>query len=159
VVQQTVELISRPVAARVRAWCGAALLLVPAMLTFLCLMVVVGAWRDDVAISSHTGKATAEVVSVSFARTIIRFTTSDGEVRSPRTGVLYPGGLQPGQLVRIEYDVRNPDLARIAGRGVGLGLLPALFTAVGGWLLLAPIGLWLRRPRSRRVRTSVHMSS
>jgi hypothetical protein len=145
VVQQTVRRISRPVAARVRAWCGAALLVIPALIAFLCLMVVVGAWRDDVAISSHTGRATAEVVSVSFARTIIRFTTPDGAVRSPRTGVLYPGGLQPGQLVRIEYDVRNPDLARIAGRGVGLGLLPALLTAVGACVLLAPIGLWLRR--------------
>ena len=144
-VQQTVERTSRPVAARVRGFLGAALLVIPAVLTFLCVMVLVGAWRDDVAISSHTGKATAEVVSVSFARTIIRFTTPDGGVRSPRTGVLYPGGLQPGQLVRIEYDVRNPDLARIAGRNVSLGLLPALLTAAGGWVLLAPPGLWLRR--------------
>ena len=121
------------------------LLVLPVLLTFLCAMVVIGAWRDDVAISSHTGKATAEVVSVSFARTIIRFTTPDGAVRSPRTGVLYPSGLQPGQLVRIEYDTRNPDLARIAGSNVSIGLLPALLTAVGGWVLLAPPGLWLRR--------------
>lgn len=139
----------RPVVARSRARCGTALLVIPAVLTFLCLMVVVGAWRDDVAISSHQGKATAEVVSVSFARTIIRFTTPDGEVRSPRTGVLYPGGVRPGQLVRIEYDTRNPDLARIAGRDVGQGLLPALLVAVAAWLVLAPPGLWLRRtPRS-----------
>jgi Protein of unknown function (DUF3592) len=146
VVQETAK---RTVAARARAATGSALLVIPAVLTFLCIMVIVGAWRDDVAISSHTGKATATVVSVSFARTIIRFTTPDGEVRSPRTGVLYPGGLQPGQLIRIEYDVRNPDLARVAGRDVGLGLLPALFTAAGSWLVLAPAGVWLRRRNCR----------
>jgi hypothetical protein len=131
----------------VRAVAAAVLLVLPAVLTFLCAIAILGAWRNDVAISTHTGKATAEVVSVTFGRTIIRFTTPDGVVRSPGTGVLYPGGLQQGQLVRIEYDVRNPDLARIAGRNAGEGLLPALFTAAGGWVLLAPAGLWLRRRR------------
>jgi hypothetical protein len=133
------------VAVRVRGVLGTALLVLPAVLAFLCLMTVIGAWRDDVAISSHTGKATAEVVSVSFGRTIIRFTTPDGEVHSPPSGVLYPGGLEPGQLVRIEYDVRNPDLARVVDRDVSTGILPALLTAVGGWLVFAPLGLWLRR--------------
>jgi len=148
VVQQTVERTVRQVAARARRVLATALLVIPAVLTFLCAMVLIGSWRDDVAISSHTGKATAEVVSVSFARTIIRFTTPDGVVHSPRTGVLYPRGLEPGQLVRVEYDVRNPELVRVAERGVGLGVLPALVTAVAGWLVLAPLGLVLRR-RSR----------
>jgi len=145
VVQQTAERMARQVLARARRVLGTALLVLAAVLTFLCAMVLIGAWRDDVAISTHTGKASAEVVSVSFARTIIRFTTPDGAVHSPRTGVLYPRGLEPGQLVRIEYDVRNPDLARVAERDVSLGLIPALITAVAGWLVLAPLGLWLRR--------------
>jgi hypothetical protein len=132
-------------ATRVCSMLGTALLVLPAVLAFLCVMTVIGAWRNDVAISSHTGKATAEVVSVSFARTIIRFTTPDGQVHSPPTGVLYPGGLEPGQLVRIDYDVRNPNLARVADRDVSTGILPALLTAVGGWLVFAPPGLWLRR--------------
>lgn len=147
VAQQTV---GRPALARVRAALGTTLLVVAAVLTFLCAMVLIGAWRNDVAISSHTGKATAEVVSVSFARTIIRFTTPDGAVHSPPAGVLYPRGLAPGQLVRIEYDVRNPDLARIADRDASLALLPTLLTAAAGWLVLAPVGLWLRRRSPHR---------
>lgn len=135
----------RPVAARIVGALATTLLVIPALLTFLCVMAIVGAWRNDVAISSHTGKATAEVVSVSFARTIIRFTTPDGVVHSPRTGVLYPRGLESGQPVRIEYDVRNPELARIAERDVSTGIVPALLTVAAAWLVFVPPGLWLRR--------------
>lgn len=123
---------------------GIGLLVLPSLITFLSVMVVLGAWRDDVAIGSRTGRATAEVVSVSYARTIIRFSTPDGAVHSPPAGVLYPRGLQPGQLVRIEYDMRNPDLARIADRDVSSGYLPALLTAVGAWVVCGPLWFWLR---------------
>lgn len=136
----------RAVAARWRGVLGTALLVLPAVITFLSVMVLIGAWRDDVAIRSHLGKATAEVVSVSYGRTIIRFTTADGTVHSPPKGVLYPRGVEPGQLVRIEYDVRNPDLARIAERGVGDGVLKVLATAAGSWVLAVP-GWWLRSRR------------
>jgi hypothetical protein len=155
VAEQTAELAApaaeRPTVRRRRGvlgWLSIALLVLPAVLTFLCVMVLLAAWRDDVAISSYTGRATAEVVSVSAGRTVIRFATPDGVVRTPPAGVLYPRGLEAGQLVRIEYDIRNPDLARVADRDVTVGLLPAMLTAVGGWLLLAPVSLWLRR-RSR----------
>jgi hypothetical protein len=133
---------------RARRALGVGLLVLPAVITFLCLMVVLGSARDDAAISAHTGKATAEVVSVSFARTIIRFTTPDGAVHSPPSGVLYPRGLEPGQLVRIEYDTRTPDLARVAGRDVGEGVLPAALTALGAWVVCLPLALWLRLRRS-----------
>lgn len=139
-----VEQTARPRPLRWRRWLGTVLLVLPALVSFMCAMVVLGAWRNDAAISARTGKATAEVVSVSFARTIIRFTTPDGEVHSPPAGVLYPSGVQPGQLVRIEYDTGNPDLARIADRDVSIGYLPAALTAGAAWLLLAPAGFWLR---------------
>lgn len=129
---------------RWRGALGTVLLVVPAVISFLALMLLIGAWRDDVAIESHLGKATAEVVSVSYGRTIIRFATADGAVHSPPKGVLYPRGVEPGQLVRIEYDTRNPDLARIAERGVSDGVVKILATAVGVWVLAVP-GWWLRR--------------
>jgi hypothetical protein len=122
------------------------LLVLPALLTFLCAIVLLGAWRDDAAISGHRGRATAEVVSASFIRTIVRFGTPDGAVHSPTTGVLYPGGLRRGQLVRVEYDVRDPDLVRVAGRGAGLGLVPALVTVACAWVLCVPPSWWLRQP-------------
>lgn len=136
---------------RWRGVLGTALLVLPAVVTFLSVMVLVGAWRDDAAISAHTGRATAEVVSVSLARTIIRFSTPDGTVHSPPKGVFYPRGLEPGQLVRVEYDTRDPDLVRIAERDVSIGVLPAAATAAGAWVLFAPLGGWLlRSARTRR---------
>lgn len=139
-------------AARVQRIAATVLLLLPLLVTVLGVAVVVGSWRDDAAISSNMGRATAEVVSVSYARTIIRFTTPDGSVHSPPKGVLYPGGLEPGQLIRIEYDVRNPDLARVADRDIGIGLVPVGLTVLGAWAVCAPIALWLRsRTRLARV--------
>lgn len=124
---------------------GTGLLVLPALVTFLCAVVLLGAWRDDVAISGHRGRATAEVVSASVVRTIVRFSTPDGTQHSPTTGVLYPGGLRQGQLVRVEYDVRDPDLVRVAGRGAGLGLVPALVTVACIWVLCVPPAWWLRQ--------------
>jgi hypothetical protein len=154
VVEQTLRHQLRRIVARWPTLLGTTLLAVPAVITFMCAMVLFGTWRDDLAISARTGRTTAEVVSVDPGRTIIRFTTPDGAVRSPPAGVLYPRDLEPGQLVRIEYDTANPDLARVAGRDVTLGFLPAALTAVTAWLLLAPPGLWLRRRQARPDRLS-----
>lgn len=145
-VEQTARS-ARP-GARVQRFAATGLLLLPALVTLLCFALVVGSWQDDRTIESNLGKATAEVVSVSYARTIIRFSTPDGVVHSPPKGVLYPSGLEPGQLVRIEYDVRNPELVRVAERDIGIGLLPVTLTALGAWALCAPFALWLRA-RSR----------
>lgn len=124
------------------------MLVVAGLVTFLCGMVLIGAWRHDKAIESRMGQATATVHTASFARTIISFTTPDGEPHSPELGVLYPDGLEPGQLVRVQYDVANPELVRVAGRNAELGLLPAGTTTLGVWAALGPIGCWLlRRPR------------
>ena len=149
VVEQTMRYQLRRLLARWPSLLGTALLVVPAAVTFMCAMVLLGAWRDDVAIAARTGKATAEVISVDPGRTVIRFTTPDGAVQSPPGGVLYPRDLEPGQLVRIEYDASNPDLAKVAGRDVSLGFLPAGMTVAGTWLIFVPAGLWLRRVRRR----------
>jgi len=145
VVQQTAP---APVPVLRGSWrrrLGAALLAAAAVLTFASVMALLGAWRDDAAIDARTGRATANVVSATFGRTIIRFATPDGAVRSPQRGVLYPRGLQPGQLVRVEYDIANPDLVRVADRGVELGVLPVLITVAAIWVVLTPPALWLRR--------------
>jgi hypothetical protein len=124
---------------------GAALLAGAAVLTFACVMALFGAWRDDAAIDARTGRVTAEVVSSTFGRTIIRFATPDGVVHSPQRGVLYPRGLEQGQLVRVEYDLANPELVRVADRGFELGVLPIAIAVAGIWLVLTPPALWLRR--------------
>lgn len=115
--------------------------------TVLCVLVFAGIWWNDWSIQSNTGRSTAEVLSVSFDRTVVRYTAADGSVRTPTSGVLFPSGLEQGQLVRVEYDLTDPDLVRVAGRDKRIALLPLAEVVVATWLVLAP-GLWWTRRRS-----------
>ncbi|SFJ19037.1 hypothetical protein SAMN05421835_103363 [Amycolatopsis sacchari] len=122
---------------------------VAGLITALCVGLLFAAIRNDGAITSHLGAANAQVDSVSWDRTIIRFETPDGIVHIPANGVLYPGGLVAGDLVRIEYDTSDPELARVAGRTASLTLLPLGTTILITWLV-AVGALWWIRHRSRR---------
>lgn len=126
-----------------------AVLGVAVLLTVMCASLVFAAFRDDSAIESHLGTATATVESVAFDRTIIQYQTPDGIVHSPPTGVLYPSGLAAGQLVSIEYDATNPELTRVAGRTAALTLLPVGMTVLITWLVAGPLLWWLRRLMKR----------
>ena len=121
---------------------------VAALITVLCVGLLFAAIRNDSAITGHLGVANAQVDSVTFDRTIIRFETPDGVVHIPANGVLYPSGLTTGDLVRIEYDTGNPELARVAGRTATLTLLPLGTTVLVTWLAVSGLLWWLRR-RSR----------
>lgn len=127
---------------------------VAALITALCVGLVLAAVKDDHAVTSHLGVTNAQVDSVSWDRTIIRYETPDGIVHIPANGVLYPGGLVAGDLVRIEYDTTNPELARVAGRTATLTLLPIGMTAAITWAVAIAL-LWWIRYRSRRTRTPV----
>ncbi|MPY78788.1 MAG: hypothetical protein GEV04_09850 [Actinophytocola sp.] len=118
------------------------------LITSMMLVLVLAAYRNDAAINAHPGTANAEVLSVAWDRTIVRFETTDGAVRISQDGVLYPEGLTEGQLVHVEYDVTNPDLVRVAGRSFTLSLLPAGTTVVLAWLVAGPLLWWLRRRES-----------
>ncbi|MDQ0377699.1 DUF3592 domain-containing protein [Amycolatopsis thermophila] len=124
-------------------------LAVAVVITVLCAGLLLAAIRNDQAITSRLGTATAEVDAVAFDRTIIRFETPDGIVHIPPNGVLYPSGLTAGDLVRIEYDAADPDLARVAGRTATLTLLPLGTTVLITWLVAAAVS-WLIRQRERR---------
>ena len=118
---------------------------VASLLTVMCVCLLFAAIRNDGAISDQLGTATATVDSVAFDRTIIHFETPDGIVHSPANGVLYPDGLAAGQLVRIEYDASDPELARVAGRSATLTLLPLGSFVFFTWLVAGPVLWWLRR--------------
>ncbi|WP_228713610.1 MULTISPECIES: DUF3592 domain-containing protein [Prauserella] len=133
-------------ALRIGAW---VVLGVAAVITLLCATLVFGALRNDRAIAANHGIATAQVDQVLFDRTIIRFDTPDGVTHSPSNGVLYPDGLNAGQLVRIEYDTTNPDLAKVAGRTWLLTLLPVGTTALFTWLVAGPLLWWIRSRRRK----------
>lgn len=127
---------------RIATW---VLLGVASVVTLMCLLLFVGGMRNDIAISSHVGYANAEVVSTSFGRTVVRFNTPDGAVHSPPDGILYPKGLVPGQIVRVEYDQRNPELARVADRSITTALLPLVLIIAVAWGVVLGALYWLRR--------------
>ena len=121
------------------------LLAVGGLITVLGLLLVVAAWVEDGKIDSHTGHADAKVVSVTYQRTLVRYQTPDGAEHIPSVGVLYPEALEEGQVVRVEYDQRDPDLVRVAGRGASLTFLPVGTTVLASWAVLVPLVWWLRR--------------
>jgi hypothetical protein len=118
------------------------------VVTGLGLLLIIAALTEDAKIDAHTGRANAQVVSVSFQRTLVRFQTPDGAEHIPSVGVLYPEALEEGHVVQVEYDTRNPELVRVAGRGAWLTVLPVGTIVLVVWLLLAP-GLWWLRRRPR----------
>ena len=118
---------------------------VAVLLTVLCVALLLAAIRNDRAISANMGTAYATVEQVSFDRAIIRYETPDGIAHSPANGVLYPEGLAAGDLVWIEYDTTDPDLARVAGRDASLTLLPLGTMLLFTWLVAGPLIWWIRR--------------
>jgi hypothetical protein len=131
--------------ARVRRIATWALLTAGGIITALGLLLVVAAWLEDAKIDRHTGSTTAKVVSVTFQRTLVRFQTPDGAEHIPSVGILYPEALEEGQVVSVEYDLTNPDLVRVAGRGVYITLLPVGSTVLITWVVVVPVVWWLRR--------------
>jgi hypothetical protein len=134
---------------------AATLLVLGCLFSGLCLLLLASAWNDDAQIQSHEGRAVADVLSVSFNRTAVRFVTPDGTVVIPSTGVLYPTGLAAGERVRVEYDTRGPELVRVAGRDFRLAFLPVSTSLAACWAVLGPV-IWLLR---RKPRDGVRLSA
>lgn len=135
---------------RGRRTAATTLLVVGCAFSALCLLLLVSTWNDDRQIDAHDGRAVADVLSVSFNRTAVRFVTPDGTVVIPSMGVLYPTGLAAGEHVRVEYDTQNTELARVAGRDYRLAFLPTGMALAGCWLIAGPV-CWLLRRRPRPV--------
>ena len=132
----------------IRRIAARSLLALGGVITFLCVALVVGAWTEDVSIDRNVGLANAEVVADSATRTLVRFYTPDGAEHIPQTGVLYPAGLNVGDVVEVEYQQDNPELVRVAGRSAVVTLLPVGLTLLGAWAVLIP-SIWaLRRVKS-----------
>jgi hypothetical protein len=130
---------------RTRKIIGRVVLAVGVLLTGLTLLAQAATMRDDYSISKHLGRADADVLNVSFERTVVRYTTPDGTVRVPSVGVIYPLRLVEGDRVRVEYDTANPDLVRVAGRDWKLGLLPVGTSLLGMWVVVGGTAYGLLR--------------
>ncbi|MFY2786699.1 DUF3592 domain-containing protein [Rhodococcus sp. KRD162] len=122
-------------------------LVVAVSISVLAVLLVVGAWRNDLTIDSDKGTATAEVLSAGKLRSAVSFITPDGVTHNPALGVLYPTNLIAGQRIEVEYYKADPDveLVRVAGRDARVAIVPAGSVIVVTWLIAGPALFWLRR--------------
>ena len=122
---------------RVVRWARIGVLILTGLVTLQSLLLVAGAWRDDIAIQRNMGVAEAEVLSAGPRRSTIEFVTPDRITYRPELGVLYPSELATGMRIHVEYDKRNPNLVRVQHRTAKLAIIPAGSLAVVGWLVAA----------------------
>jgi hypothetical protein len=133
------------VAAKVRRIVAITLVGIGVTVTLLAVTLVIGAFREDAGLSSRAVRTTAEVIDVSFDRTLVRYQTPDGAEHIPPDGIGYPAGLEVGQIIQAEYDAAKPDLVKVAGRGAYLSLLPAGTLILFLWAVILPVLWWLGR--------------
>lgn len=120
-------------------WARIAVLIVTGLVTLQSLLLVAGAWRDDIAITHNMGVAQAEVLSAGPRRSTIEFVTPERVTYRPELGVLYPSHLATGMRIYVEYNKNDPNLVRVQHRNAGLAIIPAGSIAVVGWLTAAAI--------------------
>lgn len=115
-------------------WVRIAVLIVAGLVTLQSVLLVAGAWRDDLAIQRNMGVAQAEVLSAGPRRSTIEFVTPERVTYRPELGVLYPSELSTGMRIYVEYNKRDPNLVRVQHRNAGLAIIPAGSIAVVAWL-------------------------
>ena len=130
-------------------WARIGVLIVAGLVTLQSVLLVAGAWRNDVAIRRNMGVAQAEVLSAGPRRSTIEFVTPDRVIYRPELGVLYPSELSTGMRIYVEYNKRDPNLVRVQHRNAGLAIIPAGSIVVVAWLvataLLAGLALLDKR--------------
>lgn len=133
-------------------WARIAVLIVTGLVTLQSVLLVAGAWRDDIAITHNMGVAQAEVLSAGPRRSTIEFVTPERVTYRPELGVLYPSHLATGMRIYVEYNKNDPNLVRVQHRNAGLAIIPAGSIAVVAWLAaaamlvaLALLDKWLDR--------------
>jgi hypothetical protein len=115
-------------------WVRIAVLIITALVTLQSVLLVAGAWRNDLAIRRNMGVAQAEVLSAGPRRSTIEFVTPERVTYRPELGVLYPSQLATGMRIYVEYNKNDPNLVRVQHRNAGLAIIPAGSIAVVSWL-------------------------
>ena len=129
--------ISHTRAGRSIRWARVAVLILMTLVTLQSVLLIAGAWRNDLAIESNRGVAEAQVLDAGQRRSTIEFVTPDGVTYRPELGVLYPSELENGMRIYVEYDRSDPDLVRVQDRNALLSIVPATSVAVVAWLVAA----------------------
>jgi hypothetical protein len=115
-------------------WVRIAVLIVTLLVTLQSVLLVAGAWRNDLAINRNMGVAQAEVLSAGSRRSTIEFVTPERVTYRPELGVLYPSELSEGMRIYVEYNKKDPNLVRVQHRNAALAIIPAGSIAVVAWL-------------------------
>ncbi|HET9877592.1 MAG TPA: DUF3592 domain-containing protein [Mycobacterium sp.] len=124
---------------RVLRWSRITVLILAGLVTLQSVLLVAGAWRNDLSIERDMGVAQAEVLNAGPRRSTIEFVTPDRVTYRPQLGVLYPSELATGMRIYVEYDKKDPDLVRVQHRTAALSIIPAGSIAVVGWLIAAAL--------------------
>ncbi|WP_236734157.1 DUF3592 domain-containing protein [Mycolicibacter kumamotonensis] len=120
---------------RLLRWARTGVLIMVAVVTLQSVLLVAGAWRNDIAIERDMGVAEAEVLNAGFRRSTIEFVTPERITYRPELGVLYPSELATGMRIYVEYDKSDPDLVRVQHRTAILAIIPAGSIVVIAWLV------------------------
>lgn len=112
-----------------------AVLIIAGLVTLQSVLLVAGAWRNDLAIQHNIGVAQAEVLSAGPRRSTIEFVTPERVTYRPELGVLYPSELATGMRIYVEYNKNDPNLVRVQHRNAALAIIPAGSIAVVSWLV------------------------
>ena len=120
-------------------WLRLGVLLVAGLVTLQSVLLVAGAWRNDLAIEQNMGVAEAEVLSAGPRRSTIEFVTPNRITYRPELGVLYPSELATGMRIYVEYNKNDPTLVRVQHRNAKLAIIPAGSIAVVGWLVAGAV--------------------
>ena len=116
-------------------WARITVLIVTLLVTLQSVLLVAGAWRNDLAIERNMGVAQAEVLSAGPRRSTIEFVTPERVTYRPELGVLYPSELATGMRIYVEYSKKDPNLVRVQHRNASLAIIPAGSIAVVAWLI------------------------
>lgn len=138
-------------------WMRIAVLIVTGLVTLQSVLLVAGAWRNDLAIDRNMGVAQAEVLSAGPRRSTIEFVTPERVTYRPELGVLYPSELSTGMRIYVEYNKNDPNLVRVQHRNAGLAIIPAGSIAMLCWLAatIALLALAMLDRRLDRRATSI----
>ncbi|CCI84120.1 DUF3592 domain-containing protein [Corynebacterium otitidis] len=126
---------------RLRRRLHQAIMFLAALAVAGALGLLIGAWHNDRVIAEHPARSLGEITRVGVLRTDVEYRDSNGLYHSPGGGLLYPGGLAEGQVVRIVYAQHRPDLAKVEGRNWPLAIAPAASIAAAALAIAA--GAWL----------------
>jgi hypothetical protein len=122
---------------RIVRWARIGILITVGLVTLQSVLLVAGAWRNDLSIQHNMGVAQAEVLSAGPRRSTSEFVTPDRITYRPELGVLYPSELATGMRIYVEYNKNDPNLVRVQHRNAELAIIPAGSIAVVGWLAAA----------------------